>query len=516
MFLITSAAYISPGLASEFGKLPPSMLPVQNRRLYEHQVALIDEGEKVVLSLPQSYKPTRFDENKLASLKVRVIFVPDGLTLGQSIVYVLNVAGDYSQPLRILHGDTLYSEIKNGVDVCAVANAEDAYDWALTGQHDNRVFSGYFSFSDQSLLIRKITENDYKFIKGVEDYAKQIKLTHIEMPNWMDFGLVNTYYRSISRLTTQRVFNSMIVSRYSVKKSSLDKRKMEAEANWIESLPISMKHYVPEVWDKGEEDGRGYYEIEYYFLSSLANLYVFGCNKAYVWKEIIDACASYLDDEVCFKPNDSEAVAALNDKLYVDKTRVRIKEYAVQTGISLEKEWTINGISVPSLNDIIAETGRMITQQETRFATLMHGDPCFSNILYDFKSKSIKLIDPRGIDNNGNISLWGDFRYDVAKLAHSVLGMYDFIIGGMYDYSEVSPYQVELRFEENEVVSDVQTYFQSKVFGGYSLEELSTYSILVHLFLSMLPLHSDHPERQKAMLANALRIYAKYIKQKES
>lgn len=516
MFLITSAAYISPGLASEFGKLPPSMLPVQNRRLYEHQIALIPDGEKAVLSLPQSYKPTGFDGKRLASLNVKVIFVPDGLSLGQSIVYVLNVVGDYSQPLSILHGDTLFSKIKRGVDVCAVANAEDAYDWASVGLHDNRVYSGYFSFSDQSLLIRKITENDYKFIKGIEDYAKTKTLTHVEMPNWMDFSLVNSYYRSISRLTTQRVFNSMTVSRYSVKKSSLDTRKMEAEANWLESLPKSMKHYAPEVWDKGFINGRAFYEIEYYFLSSLANLYVFGCNKEYVWQEIIDACASYLDDEIQFRPKEPEVIAALNDKLYIEKTRERLREYVAQTGISLDTRWTINGFSVPSLNEIVEETGLMIPQHEPRFATLMHGDPCFSNILYDFKSKSVKLIDPRGIDNEGNINIYGDIRYDVAKLAHSVLGMYDFIICGMYEYCSVTPYDVELRFEENEVLSKVQNYFQTKLFGGYTLHDLNTYPILVHLFLSMLPLHSDRPERQKVMLANALRIYSKYINHKKS
>ena len=31
------------------------------------------------------------------------------------------------------------------------------------------------------------------------------------------------------------------------------------------------------------------------------------------------------------------------------------------------------------------------------------------------------------------------------------------------------------------------------------------------LFLSMQPLHSDRPDRQKAMLFNALRIYSTYV-----
>jgi hypothetical protein len=32
-------------------------------------------------------------------------------------------------------------------------------------------------------------------------------------------------------------------------------------------------------------------------------------------------------------------------------------------------------------------------------------------------------------------------------------------------------------------------------------------AIVVHLFLSMLPLHSDRPDRQRAFLANALRLF---------
>ena len=93
MLLITSAAYITPGLISEFGKLPPSLLPVQNKRLYEHQVQLVSKGTLIILSLPMSYKLSAYDEQRLSEFGVKVVFVPDGITLGQSIVYVLNVIG---------------------------------------------------------------------------------------------------------------------------------------------------------------------------------------------------------------------------------------------------------------------------------------------------------------------------------------------------------------------------------------------------------------------------------------
>ena len=510
MILITSAAYVTPALASEFGKLPPCMLPVQNRRLYEHQIAIAPKGEHIVISLPHSYTLTAYDQKRFYDLGVTVVSSPDSLSLGQSLVYVLNVLGCYSESVSILHGDTLFSELTNKMDVCAIAKAEDNYDWALTNQQDKTVYAGFFSFSNQSLLIQKITEAGYNFINGVKAYSEQVPLTNIILSNWMDFGLSNSYYRSISKMTTQRAFNSMKVTRYSVRKSSKDKRKMTAESNWMISLPTPMKHYAPAVWDRGDDNEKGYYEIEYYFLSSLANLFVFGKNTPYVWEEIIDACVEFLNDEAAYKPENVEFYARQNDLLYSVKTLKRLKDYAIQSGILLEREWVINGIKAPSLQQIIEEIEPYISKQDSRFATLMHGDPCFSNILYDFKSKTIKVIDPRGLDLDGNMSIYGDFRYDVGKLAHSIIGMYDYIIGGMYEYKEKSPYDISLHFEINDDLKQIQQYFCNQKFGGYTIDELSTYPVLIHLFLSMLPLHNDYPERQKAMLANALRLYIEF------
>lgn len=61
-------------------------------------------------------------------------------------------------------------------------------------------------------------------------------------------------------------------------------------------------------------------------------------------------------------------------------------------------------------------------------SSFIHGDFCFSNIAYDFKANLPKIFDPRGADFTGFITPFGDARYDYAKLMHSVLGLYDFII----------------------------------------------------------------------------------------
>ncbi len=518
MILITSAAYTNPSLTSELGMLPPCMLPVQNRRLYMHQLALFENsGERIYMSLPASYQVTPHDREQLALRHVELIPVPDHLSLGQSVIYCLNTIGCFGEPLYLLHGDTLFGTLPLKLDSYVVARAEDNYTWASVDAVDQTVYAGFFAFSSQSMLIKCITVQHNDFIAGVELYGTYHPMQSIVSDSWMDFGLVNTYYRSISNLTTQRVFNSMTIDRFSIKKSSRDINKMMAEANWIQSLPKGLLHYAPAIWDCGIKDGEGFYEMEYFYLSSLANLFVFCRHPQFVWHDILKACQTFIADAAQYRPETEDGVletAAHNDLLYLPKTLKRLNQYAQQNGVSLDTPWIVNGVKTPSLRDIVIETGAMIDSNRPEFVSLMHGDFCFSNILYDFKSRSIKVIDPRGVDNEGAQSLYGDLRYDVAKLAHSVLGLYDFIIGGMYHYHENSVNDVSLEFDITDAIKSTQEYFKTLQFADYSIDQLSVYPIMIHLFLSMLPLHCDHEERQKAMLANALRLYVE-LKSKE-
>jgi hypothetical protein len=84
----------------------------------------------------------------------------------------------------------------------------------------------------------------------------------------------------------------------------------------------------------------------------------------------------------------------------------------------------------------------------------------------------------------------------------------------MFEYSEDTPYDIQLDFEITDGIKATQETFKRMTFAGWDLEELNVYPIMIHLFLSMLPLHSDNEERQKAMLANALRLYV-ILKSKE-
>lgn len=513
MFLITSAAYSSPALVSEFGKLPPAFLPVQNRRLFEHQLKLCDAlGGKRYLSIPQSFKLEDADRKKLEELECGVVCVPDHFSLGQSIVYCLSIIADFSEPLYMLHGDTLFRELPTDLDCFSVADPEDEYSWALVSSDiaDKLVYSGFFSFSSQIQLIRSITESEFDFMHGLKSYSHHIDVHNRVLPFWMDFGLVNSYYRSVSRLTTERAFNSLSATKYSITKKSKDKRKILAEAHWLKALPTPMKHYGPAVWDVGEEKDTAFYTLEYFYLSSLANLFAFGRNSISTWREILTSCKEFIDEEVKFTPKNKSKYSSSSKSLFINKTRQRLKAYCDEENIDLDKSLVINGSILPSLSEILDDLGKAINVETDQFVSLLHGDFCFSNILYDFKSKSIKVLDPRGIDMEGNETVYGDFRYDVAKLAHSVVGLYDMIIAGRIYCTQLSKYDYTLVFDEVSILTEIQTLFMSMKFGGYTIQELSTYPLMIGLFLSMLPLHSDRPDRQKAMFANALRLYRDY------
>jgi hypothetical protein len=512
MILITSAAYVTPGLITEFGQLPPCMLPVQNRRLYSHQLSLIPESEKIVLSLPADFQIDIYDKKQLEDRKVNIVYVPQGLSLGASIVYVLNVMSCYDEPLYILHGDTLLNELPKSQDCYSVAKAEDDYAWTYVEDEksEKNVYIGFFSFSSQSLLIRKIAENDYDFMKGVEGYNSIRKLEKIPAIQWFDFGLANSYYRSKSKLTTQRVFNNLQISHYSVKKSSLDSKKILAEVNWHLSIPNRLKHFTPAIWDYGMDGREGFYKMEYFYMNSLAELYVFGKNPLFVWKNILEVCADFINNLSQFRPANIEEIALQNVRLFGKKTQERLCNYSTKRRISLEKTWIINNHKIPSILEIVSEIDQYLSVPKSEFAHIMHGDFCFSNILYDFKSQSIRVIDPRGIDVNGNQTIYGDIRYDVAKFAHSILGLYDFILGDKFYYNEIDEYNIELQFFLGETTIQIQEYFKNMKFSGFSLNKLCVYPILIHLFFSMLPLHDDSPLRQKALLANALRLYVEF------
>ena len=132
-------------------------------------------------------------------------------------------------------------------------------------------------------------------------------------------------------------------------------------------------------------------------------------------------------------------------------------------------------------------------------ATMIHGDMCLSNILYH--NGCMKFIDPRG--SYGKRGIYGDSRYDVAKLYHSFDGGYEFLIEGQYDLSMTDKgYDLMTR---NWLSSEKSLeIFENKFFPYYSKREIKI--IQGTIFIGMCDRHYDDRNRQIAMYLTGVRL----------
>ena len=134
-------------------------------------------------------------------------------------------------------------------------------------------------------------------------------------------------------------------------------------------------------------------------------------------------------------------------------------------------------------------------------ATVSHGDLCFSNILYQRHANILRMIDPKGATEESDI--WMDPWYDLAKLSHSICGRYDFFNSSLYQVKIGEDLKLELQidFENQAYIEVFQRYLEENQFS-YPVVRLYEAS----LFLSMLPLHMDNPQKVFGFLLNGIEI----------
>ena len=306
-------------------------------------------------------------------------------------------------------------------------------------------------------------------------------------------------------MENSRYFNKIeILDDYTIKKSSTDKHKIKAEYLWFEN---DKDFYHPLVSSYKEEDNVASYLLEYIHTNTLARYFLSGDINTKGIENIFDLLRWYCTREQADKIPCKDYTKMLIQSMYKDKTYERL----AQTNIDLDKSYKINGFVSPTIREIIEDCPVYINDNCIRN---IHGDLCFSNILinsdirlYDVKSDPKKyaymmqVIDPRGYLPDGTFTNIGDVNYDVAKIAHSVIGRYDQIKNqGFYIRKD----------NEREYSCYITTSHWQKKFEEVFLstfKDFDYYNIMIHLFFSMIPLHKDRPDHQKIMLINAIRLY---------
>lgn len=292
----------------------------------------------------------------------------------------------------------------------------------------------------------------------------------------------------------------------------------------IKALAISKKNFVQAIYlyqqtiamksvkiDYPQVDGQFSYSLEFLPLLPLNELYVHGLNTTEFWQHIFQLLKEFFsmaNQSDVHRHIETGFAKSYAEDLYHKKTLKRLYAYADDADVDLNQpviyDETMLGSTLEIAQDCI---DKALALPNT--VSVMHGDLCFSNIMYDMRGRRVKVFDPRGTDSNGNFSIFGNASYDLAKLTHSVIGMYDFIIAGRYEIID-SPSGSDIRFDIDKRLEQIQQEF----FAGTWVNDMTTESIMpavVLLFLSMLPLHADRPDRQRAMLLNAYRLYKMYV-----
>jgi len=520
MILIASAAYVNSEFQTEFGRLPPTFLPAGNRRIFERQIATLQvqfPGESTFLSLPESYALSSKDKIVLDRLQVVVLRSNETLKLADAIVSALTQAGEPDGHLRLLHGDTWLREIPAGLDVIGIVETNEDYAWEVEDVNlaSESVWCGYFAFANAAAFFASLQASGADFTQAVRSYDRNQPMARVKVEGWHDFGHVNTYFQSRARLTTERAFNELQIADGCVRKSGMPHAKIRAEENWFRSLPAPLRVYTPQLIDSGESPTqRPFYVLEYLPLPPLNEVYVHGRNPVFYWDRVFNLCAEFFSACARSLPAGADIARIAEDAMAMagTKTWLRLDQYIASCAHpGLDAPSRVNGIAVPSLRSIVTECQAALARNEC-VPGVLHGDLCLSNILFDSRSDRIKVIDPRGLNAENAQTNVGDLRYDLAKLTHSVVGLYDHIIAGAFTLNanfgpDLCVVDLDLHIDERTEL--IQSVFLDRQFpAGLTVAGVMPLTIL--LFLSMLPLHADDQRRQTALLANALRLYATY------
>ena len=521
LFLITSGAYVNSELASDFGLLPTSFLPIGHQRLFELQLDLIKDFKgKKHITIPNDFELLDRDLIVLKNHSIDIVKSNSNISLKDSILdFLRNKNLDTIQEFYILHGDTLYSTLDFVADIMYCNLTNMFYKWGNlqdiinldNSKFKDAIISGYFSFRNIALFKRAL-ENNIDFVSALKEYnnTNPFKLKLGE--NWLDFGHSNLYYKSKVKLNVTRYFNKTEAKLNYILKSSIDKQKIINEFNWFKNLPDKITSYSPRVWDLDSDIAS--YKIEFIGAPTLQEKWVFGNLPDKFFADTIKNLFELISKMYSHRYEcELKYKKSILKKIYIDKTEQRLSEFISDSKFNPDINITINNVNYPTLNEfkkeVFLKLNKRIDNITKSGLNLMHGDLCFSNVLLDNRSNSIKMIDPRGSlgDDvfNGNCNV-GDYGYDVAKFGHSLIGNYDFIVTGFYNLDfDLNKYIFNFSLEK-QVSNELKKMYYHK---SNDLDLSSTFvkSAITNLFLSMLPLHKEDKKRQLAFLINAYKFY---------
>ena len=534
--VILAAGVPPAAMGAVFGRTSSAMIPVNGRPTihwllhYLHQLGIT----RVVIGMRHTEtRLPRFVQQSFGQvLDVVCVPVEKDLGPGYTLLQCLNQVGK-NDPCLVVLGDTLFefsaeTRKRFGQDFVLTSPVQDASRWCLAEVNKSqRVKSladkpaknpdgwpalvGVYHFRDSEPARTALQSTldagtqSLQLRHALQPYVASGKLHAYPAGDWFDCGNLDFLTSSRRRLLQARSFNRVQIDELSgtITKRSEHSAKFINEINYYRLVPRDLAMFFPRLVDFSLAPKDLYLTLEYYGYPTLSEVWVFEEFEAKYWESVFQTLQKIV---ACFEKYSAELSSKTTFDFYWNKTVDRLNTFATQhpdfARLTKAKSIELNGRKLrgwPTIQKAVEARVKKLSANVR--GQIIHGDMCFTNILCDPVSRLFKFIDPRG--SFGESGIYGDGRYDLAKLLHSLDGGYDFLIHDMFMLEHRGEkIQLQQFFPANRPA--VLKAFQQIFGASHNVNEIRTLEGL--LFLSMCPLHSDHPKRQVAMFATGLRI----------
>ena len=532
--LILSAGKIEKELESVFGSIPSGLIPLHGKPVIFRIIdKLLKEGFKKI-SITTGFKKEILEKiiSEQYSDQIELNFITTDFEKppGNSILTAIEKMQE--QQLLVILGDTLVENefsnlIQNNNDFVLISeNFETPANWCIITLKDGKLdlifdkkknlektneqyaLVGVYYFDDLKSLKRvyvKFNEQERIEISDLIKKYKEQKIISTEVcKQWYDVGHAENYFVSKQMLLKARYFNSLRFDRSSeiVTKTSENTLKLIDEIEWYKQIPNDLSKLIPKI-KEFDQSKKPFLKLEYIKHPTLAELWLYSDFSSKLWIEILKKLFEILNQ---FKKYSKSVSLADYDLIYKTKTEDRIQELTNSNEsfkhILASDVLFINGKKYRNWSVIKEEIELKIHDlYHEEDNCLIHGDLCFSNIFCDFKNKNFKLIDPRG---KWGSDMHGDVKYDVAKIRHSIVDGFDTITNGLYSASLSESNHIAMKIFKPKNHQEICMHFDNLIQNKWNLNEIKLIEGL--LFISMLPLHKDHFERQLAFYSIGIQL----------
>jgi choline kinase len=504
----------------------PALIPINTKPLILYHLEFYSKCHCKIYLVINSRDEQYIEESvNLKEYDFEIIGVPDSHGVNESLAYafrkivpaeetIVNLVT--SIPLEFPKANTVYLQqeltYNNDWSGIKISGPELRF---LPKKEEQKLLSHAFTgiFNIDGDVLGRIIKN----VRNKSDLLEIIQRWHAaktefnyELGDWIDTGHELNYYQSKLVLISSRSFNAVSVNDSGVlTKSSSNFSKLKDEANFITAIPSDLAIYFPRIiegFNYDSEQKRGKYSMEFYGYPSLAELQLYWDLKEEIWQRIFTDLKKVIQK---FKHEPYSIGHLAFNNFYTGKIAQRVNDFyeMLPPGYKylIKDNLIINGVACKSYYELKNQLFERINNlyNEDDFC-ITHGDFCFNNILYDIAHRLIKVIDPRGSFGENCKGLYGDVKYDLAKLLHSAIGGYDYLVNNLYKL-ELHGEEVNYRilFKSNfPVIKKAAKETIAEL--GYEYRDIML--IVGTLFISMTPLHADSSNRQKVMFIHGLKI----------